>query len=102
MQVFLSADALGEDHRLALPALALNLIEHFGQVPDELLSLAIDPDRLGEVAHRLHHRDFVGELDRVDRVRIVLLFRSEEHTSELQSLMLISYAVFCLKKKNKA
>src|SRR3546814_3634922 len=28
--------------------------------------------------------------------------RSEEHTSELQSLMRISYAVFCLKKKNKA
>src|SRR3546814_2243843 len=27
--------------------------------------------------------------------------RSEEHTSELQSLMRISYAVFCLKKKNK-
>src|SRR3546814_10264884 len=30
-----------------------------------------------------------------DRIR-----RSEEHTSELQSLMRISYAVFCLKKKN--
>src|SRR3546814_7611993 len=29
----------------------------------------------------------------------VLLVRSEEHTSELQSLMRISYAVFCLKKK---
>src|SRR3546814_1782955 len=28
-------------------------------------------------------------------------FRSEEHTSELQSLMRISYAVFCLKKKNQ-
>src|SRR3546814_3406928 len=28
-----------------------------------------------------------------------LVFRSEEHTSELQSLMRISYAVFCLKKK---
>src|SRR3546814_3438909 len=28
------------------------------------------------------------------------LWRSEEHTSELQSLMRISYAVFCLKKKN--
>src|SRR3546814_8496924 len=27
--------------------------------------------------------------------------RSEEHTSELQSLMRISYAVFCLKKKNR-
>src|SRR3546814_8434076 len=30
------------------------------------------------------------------------LFRSEEHTSELQSLMRISYAVFCLTKKIKA
>src|SRR3546814_5609845 len=29
------------------------------------------------------------------------LGRSEEHTSELQSLMRISYAVFCLKKKNR-
>src|SRR3546814_10284830 len=28
-------------------------------------------------------------------------WRSEEHTSELQSLLRISYAVFCLKKKNK-
>src|SRR3546814_1476198 len=31
---------------------------------------------------------------------IIFLTRSEEHTSELQSLMRISYAVFCLKKKN--
>src|SRR3546814_7842277 len=30
---------------------------------------------------------------------ILLFMRSEEHTSELQSLMRISYAVFCLKKK---
>src|SRR3546814_1577890 len=30
-----------------------------------------------------------------------MLHRSEEHTSELQSLMRISYAVFCLKKKNQ-
>src|SRR3546814_8724274 len=30
----------------------------------------------------------------------VIDMRSEEHTSELQSLMRISYAVFCLKKKN--
>src|SRR3546814_10401873 len=30
-----------------------------------------------------------------------ILARSEEHTSELQSLMRISYAVFCLKKKKK-
>src|SRR3546814_7777743 len=40
-------------------------------------------------------RDLEGE-ERAGRI-----FRSEEHTSELQSLMRISYAVFCLKKKNK-
>src|SRR3546814_4144026 len=32
---------------------------------------------------------------------LIRTFRSEEHTSELQSLMRISYAVFCLKKKNE-
>src|SRR3546814_4085591 len=32
---------------------------------------------------------------------LVFILRSEEHTSELQSLMRISYAVFCLKKKKK-
>src|SRR3546814_3102427 len=36
-------------------------------------------------------------LDQSQRLRL----RSEEHTSELQSLMRISYAVFCLKKKQK-
>src|SRR3546814_3287900 len=36
-----------------------------------------------------------------DGIALVLqVRRSEEHTSELQSLMRISYAVFCLKKKN--
>src|SRR3546814_10454264 len=35
------------------------------------------------------------------RERLTDGIRSEEHTSELQSLMRISYAVFCLKKKNK-
>src|SRR3546814_3700209 len=42
-------------------------------------------------------------LEAVLLVLFVFLFawRSEEHTSELQSLMRISYAVFCLKKKNK-
>src|SRR3546814_9940491 len=59
---------------------------------------------------------FVGELILIDseRMRIVDITgnnltvvraydgsRSEEHTSELQSLMRISYAVFCLKKKKK-
>src|SRR3546814_984223 len=41
--------------------------------------------------------DLVG--DEVAPLRSVTFDRSEEHTSELQSLMRISYAVFCLKKK---
>src|SRR3546814_6267859 len=43
----------------------------------------------------------VGEAPvEVDLAVAVAVDRSEEHTSELQSLMRISYAVFCLKKKN--
>src|SRR3546814_2529549 len=41
-----------------------------------------------------------GATLRLNRDQIAQL-RSEEHTSELQSLMRISYAVFCLKKKSK-
>src|SRR3546814_9468810 len=40
-----------------------------------------------------------AEVRRAKRVEIRTRRRSEEHTSELQSLMRISYAVFCLKKK---
>src|SRR3546814_7849820 len=49
----------------------------------------------GIVAHAFDGVALLGE-----RAAEELLFRSEEHTSELQSLMRISYAVFCLKKKN--
>src|SRR3546814_9739532 len=38
---------------------------------------------------------------RMERINQVHVNRSEEHTSELQSLMRISYAVFCLKNKKK-
>src|SRR3546814_8918608 len=44
------------------------------------------------------HAGLVAELER-DLAHHGVLGRSEEHTSELQSLMRISYAVFCLKKK---
>src|SRR3546814_3942411 len=69
--------------------------------------LALD-DALEDVV--LHQRldDLVpgGELRLHDRQRRALdvdaaILRSEEHTSELQSLMRISYAVFCLKKKTQ-
>src|SRR3546814_6584581 len=45
--------------------------------------------------------DRLVDWDRVNNGKVRLSVRSEEHTSELQSLMRISYAVFCLKKKNK-
>src|SRR3546814_7564590 len=48
---------------------------------------------------RSHQRDFAG-MGLGQRLQGFGL-RSEEHTSELQSLMRISYAVFCLKKKKK-
>src|SRR3546814_2140853 len=58
-------------------------------------------------AHRVavvrHHRADDGLLRQEAGIRHAagrLAQRSEEHTSELQSLMRISYAVFCLKKKN--
>src|SRR3546814_4557832 len=61
---------------------------------------AVAPD----VVERLFQRDVLATLAEGDRqldlvVHVVRLGRSEEHTSELQSLMRISYAVFCLKKK---
>src|SRR3546814_10625984 len=56
-------------------------------------------DALAPPMHRLCHRlargDFRNRCPRRTRRSV----RSEEHTSELQSLMRLSYAVFCLKKK---
>src|SRR3546814_7302450 len=40
-----------------------------------------------------------AKIEAIGLVEVALPCRSEEHTSELQSLMRISYAVFCLKKK---
>src|SRR3546814_9351215 len=50
---------------------------------------------------RLHHIFVGARLDRGPDIGHAVLGRSEEHTSELQSLMRISYAVFCLKKKKQ-
>src|SRR3546814_6368465 len=44
---------------------------------------------------------FAPPAESEDQHRSTAACRSEEHTSELQSLMRISYAVFCLKKKKK-
>src|SRR3546814_8138528 len=58
-------------------------------------------DLLDQLALLHLERDF-GDDGRPGAAPLILglPFRSEEHTSELQSLMRISYAVFCLKKTN--
>src|SRR3546814_4223805 len=58
----------------------------------------------GPTGNDLHHgveRRRLRDRNRSRQAAAGRLSRSEEHTSELQSLMRISYAVFCLKKKNK-
>src|SRR3546814_2088085 len=70
-----------------------------------------------QIVHGSHHLGLAAQAVRVLHLAIVKYMgaaylaagqqiaiqpRSEEHTSELQSLMRISYAVFCLKKKNTA
>src|SRR3546814_4229271 len=69
--------------------------------------LAIGDRAYAACAHALlskvpaHRRGPAGAKRDVVFARAALVGRSEEHTSELQSLMRISYAVFCLKKKKQ-
>src|SRR3546814_4721435 len=54
-----------------------------------------------EIAAAVHHHHRPAAIGRIVGAEAELAAgRSEEHTSELQSLMRISYAVFCLQKKN--
>src|SRR3546814_9850339 len=57
------------------------------------------PDAAGRGAGAVVRRADLCEYPRACAARRAALCRSEEHTSELQSLMRISYAVLCLKKK---
>src|SRR3546814_7197426 len=62
----------------------------------------VDPERVVAMARRIAAAGAieVAIADTIGIARPAEVERSEEHTSELQSLMRISYAVFCLKKKN--
>src|SRR3546814_7605571 len=87
-----------KDDALAQRALALSLTDE----PGKTTSAAI----IGRVAGR--HADAAVDFVDAHQAQVDTLIdasarvrRSEEHTSELQSLMRISYAVFCLKQKNK-
>src|SRR3546814_9858361 len=59
----------------------------------------VDQQQILQGLREKSFRDLVEAMDPDDRARMLHEARSEEHTSELQSLMRISYAVFCLKKK---
>src|SRR3546814_9921494 len=81
-------------------------LHHDGRAADELdvgegehvqQAVAVGPHEPGDEADH----EATGKPDDGDEyVEPRAAERSEEHTSELQSLMRISYAVFCLKKKN--
>src|SRR3546814_8990381 len=81
--------------RQRLPPLVAAM-QHGDQVGDGQMAPAVGAvrgGRDGRGIRRPHRRGRPG-------LRPQVRLRSEEHTSELQSLMRTSYAVFCLKKKN--
>src|SRR3546814_10764556 len=75
--------------------LRLHLRQHVEPLGEAGTAVALEGGAVGLVEAGLEHE---GQVElRGDLIQV----RSEEHTSELQSLMRISYAVFCLKKKNE-
>src|SRR3546814_1874822 len=71
------------------------MLKHLGDRADPV-PVGVRPEPIVEA--RSLQAVAMRDLDRID---LRLIERSEEHTSELQSLMRISYAVFCLKKKTR-
>src|SRR3546814_8858208 len=62
----------------------------------------VDESLVAHPLHRFHLRRQSGGAGFAVDAHVLRPQRSEEHTSELQSLLRISYAVFCLKPKQKA
>src|SRR3546814_1782727 len=97
---------------LASPAAPVSLaVDHKERYDDDDMKVQLDGSRLLDIGKKLPPERvqgesigmlyFRGEGPRRFVAALEAAMRSEEHTSELQSLMRISYAVFCLKKKNK-
>src|SRR3546814_7095223 len=88
-----AARGLGVDHSTVfrrLNALEARLgVRLFERLPGGAYQATPAGERMAAAAERMEDEALAVERD----------IRSEEHTSELQSLMRISYAVFCLKKK---
>src|SRR3546814_8666673 len=99
----------GEDRALDFLALGRRLDYQFGGSEGGMIGDRRDAGerRVGVGPPHLLPGDETGErlgdsrLARLGAHDVDVGQRSEEHTSELQSLMRISYAVFCLKKKKK-
>src|SRR3546814_8841577 len=91
-----SSDVCSSDLRVGRLVAAVGGVDH--PAPGRLLDrkqFAFHGNPLGSLLHGTRHASPVPRVEPRKRRR------SEEHTSELQSLMRISYAVFCLKKKKK-
>src|SRR3546814_3842854 len=114
------ADDLGDTARLAAKTAEVSHNHYHGMVGAKATAVAVRMALEGwskeEIRNVLTDRFGYDLSRRVDDIRPhysfeascqksvpeALMCRSEEHTSELQSLMRISYAVFCLKQTNKS
>src|SRR3546814_6159394 len=75
------------------------IFDDFAKMINGIAGTVAGAGREAEAAMRERAKEWVGRMDFVSREEFEAVKRSEEHTSELQSLMRISYAVFCLTKK---
>src|SRR3546814_3697838 len=90
------------DERIA-PPVSPYIVQAGSVIPAALIT-GIQSDLPGQIAAQVTQNVYDSPTGRILLIpqgsRLIGEYRSEEHTSELQSLMRISYAVFCLKKKN--
>src|SRR3546814_8793806 len=87
-----------EAFRIGLVNKVVALDDLFDEAKSLAKRLAAKPMYALRLAKLVMDRGYDAELNQGLTMEL-LAFRSEEHTSELKSLMRISYAVFCLKKK---
>src|SRR3546814_5991532 len=93
-----SSDVCSSDLPVPIAIVGIGKIARDQHIP----TIAADPNfRLAAVVTRNHPIESVPAFATITDMATAMpeVKRSEEHTSELQSLMRISYAVFCLKKK---
>src|SRR3546814_4319457 len=86
--------AAQDQARRYLSAFQVSLLSWIRNAPDAKIA----ETRIGKISEQMAQHATRAESHQLWRTASV---RSEEHTSELQSLMRISYAVICLKKKQK-